>query len=166
MKINNDHMYHGAALTQIAEHPQFTAINAFKHEGETSRSAFLVNTDIGIFLKYAATKPTKTYKEYGFVFRKDNLDELVKLKSHFEQVFLCFVCVAAAEICCISYEDFLNLIAQRQNARGAAEDTYTVLVTALEGNSFRVYMNAPGERKKALGRMTVSRNKFPKCLFG
>jgi hypothetical protein len=27
MKIADDHLYHGAALLQIAEHAQFTAIN-------------------------------------------------------------------------------------------------------------------------------------------
>lgn len=31
MKMNNDHMYHGAALTQIAEHPEFTAIKTIKN---------------------------------------------------------------------------------------------------------------------------------------
>ena len=54
MKINDDHMYHGAALTQIAEHPQFTAINAFKHANRPSRSAFRINDDIGVYLKYAS----------------------------------------------------------------------------------------------------------------
>ena len=28
MKIRDDHMFHGAALIQIAEHPRFTAINS------------------------------------------------------------------------------------------------------------------------------------------
>jgi hypothetical protein len=46
MKINDDHMYRGAALTQIAEHPRFTAINAFKF----SRSAFKANDGIGIYI--------------------------------------------------------------------------------------------------------------------
>ena len=67
MKINDDHMYHGAALTQIAEHEQFTAINAFEHGGKTSRSAFIVNHDIGVYLKYAG-KPVGRYKEYQFTF--------------------------------------------------------------------------------------------------
>jgi len=30
MNIDDNHMYHGAALIQIAEHPQFTAINSLK----------------------------------------------------------------------------------------------------------------------------------------
>ena len=56
MKINDDHMYHGAALIQIAEDPRFTAINVFQGGEGVSRSAFRINADIGVFLKYA-TKP-------------------------------------------------------------------------------------------------------------
>jgi hypothetical protein len=36
------------ALTQVAEHPAFTAINAFKTDGEKSRCAFRINDSIGI----------------------------------------------------------------------------------------------------------------------
>lgn len=49
MKINDDHLYHGAALTQIVEHSQFAAINAFTVDGRISRSSFLVNNDIAVF---------------------------------------------------------------------------------------------------------------------
>ena len=40
MKITNEHLHHGAVLNQIAEHRQFTAINALKVKGKVSRSAF------------------------------------------------------------------------------------------------------------------------------
>ena len=40
MKINDDHMFHGAALTQIAEHHQFTAINGIRIGKKLSRCAF------------------------------------------------------------------------------------------------------------------------------
>ena len=30
MRIDKDHLYYGAAVIQIAEHPSFTAINDFK----------------------------------------------------------------------------------------------------------------------------------------
>jgi hypothetical protein len=54
MKITDEHMIHGAALTQIAEHKQFTSINAFIHKGKTSRSAFKINDGIAVFLKFAS----------------------------------------------------------------------------------------------------------------
>ena len=54
MRIHDDHMYHGAALTQIAEHPAFTAINAFEDKGTKSRCAFRINTAIGAYIKYSS----------------------------------------------------------------------------------------------------------------
>ena len=128
MKINDDHMYHGAALTQIAEHPQFTAINAFKHNGAISRSSFIINTDIGVYLKYA-TKATKPFDEFPFTFLTPNLGELNELESHFEKVYLGLVCVSAKQVCAISYEQFKGLLAARREAKGGDESTYTVLVT-------------------------------------
>jgi len=49
MRISDEHFYHGAALTQIAEHPKFTVINGFRINKKLSRSAFKVNDGIGIF---------------------------------------------------------------------------------------------------------------------
>ena len=43
MEIREEHLYHGAALNQIAEHEQFTAINTLKITANESRSAFRVN---------------------------------------------------------------------------------------------------------------------------
>jgi len=164
MKINDDHMYHGAALTQVAEHPQFTAINAFQQGGHASRSGFLVNHDIGVYLKYAS-EPTKPYSEYHFTFHADHLAELEALNKKAGRVFIVLVCVRAKEICCITYVEFEALIAKRRVARGATEDSYLVLVTCPQGKSFRVYVNAPGQKKKALGNRIVPRNRFPNELF-
>lgn len=53
MKINDDHMYHGAALTQIVEHPTFKSVNAIWLNGKKSNSAFRINDTTGIYIKYA-----------------------------------------------------------------------------------------------------------------
>ena len=164
MKIHDDHMYHGAALTQVAEHPQFTAINAFSHAGHSSRSGFLVNHDVGIYLKYASKK-TKRFGEFVFTFSTDHIAEIDALSKKAEKVFIVFVCVQAKEICCIRRNELHALITQRENARGEAEDIHTVLVTVPTGKSCRVYMNAPGERKKTLGEIIVPRNRFPDAIF-
>jgi hypothetical protein len=164
MKINDDHMYHGAALTQIAEHPQFTAINAFKENGETSRSSFIINTDIGVYLKYAS-EAKKPFNEFTFTFLNSHLEELKKLESRFNKVYLGLVCVSAKQVCAISYEQFKSLLKVRCDAKGSEELVYTILVTAPVGKSFRVYVNQPGERKTSLGTIIISRNTFPGCLF-
>ena len=52
MTIRDKHLYHGAVLNQIAEHPRFTAINALKIVGEIFHNAVKVNDDIVVYLKY------------------------------------------------------------------------------------------------------------------
>jgi hypothetical protein len=70
MKIRDDHMYHGAALIQIAEHPQFTAINSMKVKAVKYENAYKINDDISVYLKYS-TKPNKAFREYVFNFHKE-----------------------------------------------------------------------------------------------
>ena len=41
----------------------------------------------------------------------------------------------------------------------------TLLVTLPKGKSFRVYVNAPGKRKVALGEFLVPRKAFPDVIF-
>ena len=48
---------------------------------------------------------------------------------------------------------------------GEDEPHYQLLVTVPEGKSFRVYMNAPGQKKTALKNQIVSRNEFPRAIF-
>ena len=109
MKINDDHMFHGAALTQIAEHHQFTAINGIRIGKKLSRCAFRVNDSIGVYLKYAS-EPTQPYDDYIFTFGLDAKKELNTLNGASEKVFIALVCVKDRQICCISYKEFDNWI--------------------------------------------------------
>ena len=165
MKINKDHMYHGAALTQVAEHHSFKAINAVRSdEGVVSRSAFLINTDVGLFLKYA-TKSKGRFKEFVFTFHTEHLEELENLKKKTKKVYISLVCVAASQICCLPYEIFLKLIAARKRSKGIDEESYTILVTVPAGKSFRAYVSPAGKKKVALGTEIISRDDFPDMLF-
>lgn len=165
MRIHDDHLYHGAALIQIAEHPQFTAINSLKHGGEVIPVAYKINDEIAVYLKYAS-KPTGTYKEYMFTFHQDQLDQLAQIAAANTRTFLALVCVKVREICCISFEQLQDLIARRRNEKGEDEDQYVVLVTASQGRSLRVYLNAPGRRNTILGgQLVVSRRAFPGDIF-
>lgn len=144
-------MYHGAALTQVAEHPQFTAINAFSYAGHSSRSGFLVNHDVGIYLKYATTK-TRRFGEFKFNFTIDNMAEIDALAQKAEKVFLVFVCVPAKEICCIRRTELVSMIAQRELAKGTSEDTHTVLVTAEGGEKLPRVHECPRPAKTEIRR--------------
>jgi len=164
MRINDDHMYHGAALTQIAEHPAFTAINAFKNNGEKSRCAFRINDSIGTFIKYASA-PKGRSSEYLFTFQQAHLDELNLLREKSGKVFAVLVCIKDKEICVLSDDDLLKLIALRQKAFGGPEDQYQIIVTAPANKQFRVYVNRPGVKGKMMGEIKVKRSAFPDALF-
>ena len=164
MKINDDHMFHGAALTQIAEHPQFTAINSFIFKREKSRCGFTVNDDIGIYLKYA-NEPHGGYDEYKFTFTREHLEELTALKAKRRTVVIGLVCVKDKEICALPLDDFLRLIKMRRDEVGTEEEQYQVLVTAPEHSNFRVYVNVPAAKGKTLGMRLIPRKNFPNALF-
>jgi hypothetical protein len=165
MNIHDDHLYHGAALIQIAEHNQFTAINSLKINGEFVRVAYRINDDIAVYLKYAS-KPTKAFKEYPFTFTRNHLVELAAISAVNPRTFVALVCVKDRAICCISYTQLLALVSLREQAKGSPEDQYVVLVTLPAGKSFRVYVNVPGKKKTALGKMLkVPRNAFPNLIF-
>jgi len=165
MKIDDDHLYRGAALIQVAEHPDFTAINVFKKRKRIFPNAYKINEDIGIYLKYSK-KPTRNYKEYIFTFMPEHLDELKNIDNNINRLFITFVCVKARQICVIKYSDLIELIKKRKKIIGFEEDVYTIVITLPKNSSFRVNMNYPGKKKTYLSNpLIVSRNAFPKILF-
>ena len=166
MKVHDDHLYHGASLIQIAEHSQFTAINSLKIKNKTLRTAYKVNNDIGVYLKYAQN-PINRFKEYPFKFQAEHLKEFSDIAGVIDRLFLALVCVKAREICCLSYSELVAIIERRKKAKGDDEDQYTILVTIPQRKSMRAYINAPGVKKTMLGSpLIVPRNSFPERLFG
>ena len=165
MKINQDHLYHGAALTQIAEHEQFTAINAVRVDGSAHRSAFRINDSACVFLKYA-TKPRPPYDEYTFTFNASHMDDLEVLRNKGDKIYLALVCVEDSEICLLPYNEFLGLVDKRKNLKKAGESQYTVLVILKPGGKFRVNVNKPGKRGYYIGDpILIARKDFPERLF-
>ena len=67
MKIRLEHQNIGAAVMQIAEHPNFTAINSLKVEGNPINNGFLINGDIAVLCKYASEP--NGLGEYTFSFK-------------------------------------------------------------------------------------------------
>jgi hypothetical protein len=165
MKIDDDHFYRGAALIQVAEHPNFTAINEFKKRKRKFPNAYKINEDIVIYCKYCK-RPTGKYKEYTFTFTPENLDDLKNIDNIINKLFVVFVCVRARHICIIKYASLMELINIRKKAIGREENIYTIVIKLPKGKSFRVNMNQPGRKKIYLTEpLIVSRNLFPKILF-
>lgn len=167
MKIDDDHMYHGAALVQIAEDPYFTTIKPLRLRGRTSRSSFVVNRNIGVYLKYAR-KPRGNFKEYWFTFFSKNLTELKKLAEGGRHVFLGLICVKGREICCLPLGDFMEMVETRRRAIGKSEGRYNILVSMPKRAQFRVCMTEPDARGSVLegGPRLIPRQDFPTRLFG
>lgn len=165
MKIHDDHMYHGAALIQVAENKQFTAINSLKIGRTLHTNAYKINDKIGLFLKYASKK-TKPHDEYKFTFTKQHLDDLEQIHKVNPEIFIAMVCVADREICCLSYGKLSKLVKSRKDKKGKNEEQYTILVTLPPKKSMRVNINTPGKKNKMLGKpIIVKRNMFPNKIF-
>lgn len=165
MKIDDNHLYHGSALIQIAEHKLFTAINSLKAGSKVFHNAYKINNDIGVYLKYGS-KPKNPYKEYNFTFSREHQRELRNISKRVQRVYLGLVCVQDREICCLSYDQLNRLITARRHAAGKAESQYTVLVTVPKGKSFRVYVNSPGVKNTILSTpLIVRRRDYPNRIF-
>lgn len=166
MHIDKNHLYHGAALIQIAEDDEFTAINGLKIKGKKCKDAFRINDDIGIFLKYG-TDPTHTHKEYLFNFDERTRDSVEEMAEAVPNFFLGLVCIRAAQICCLTFEDFSEIVAQRIKAKGEVEDQILLLVTAKKNQRFHVYVNVPGKKNSFLKKSEriIPRDAFPRRIF-
>jgi len=165
MRIDKDHLYHGAALIQIAEHPQFTAINSLRIDGVPLSNSYKINDGIGVHLKYAS-KPTNSLDEYPFTFHQDVLRELAETNKVVDKLFIALVCVEDMEICCLAYDELCELVEKRRARKGSEETQYVILVTAHTGKRLRAYIKAPGMRKTPLGRpRVIGRSVYPRVLF-
>lgn len=165
MKIRLEQQNIGAAVMQIAEHDQFTAINSLKVSGKAVSNSFLINSHIAILCKYAS-EPNAS-GEYAFTFTEDQMKTLSSLLAKHEQLFFGLVCVEVGEICCLPKAQFQELIGYRKVSAGKEELQYTILVTLKAGSSFRVYVNAAGTKGKFAGeRLTIPRKDFPDSIFG
>jgi len=163
MKIRLEQKNIGAALMQIAEHPQFTAINALKINGEVVNNGFLVNNNIAVFCKYAS-EPNDT-GEYVFTFTQEHISNIKKAKKNYN-VFLALICVEDGEICQITDNQLETLIQNRKTSAKKEEEQYTILVTMKSGTRFRVYVNAAGRRGRFAGeKIIVARRAFPDNIF-
>ena len=97
-KIKDKHIYHGAALSQIAEHNSFTAIN----RNNISEGAYKINEGKNIMIKYVSS-PKGQKANFNFV-----LTELGHL-TRMNDFFLCLVC-GKDTICCLSESETDQII--------------------------------------------------------
>lgn len=164
MKVRLEHQNIGAAVMQIAEHEQFTAINSLKLNGSAISNAFLINSHIAVLCKYASEPNAND--EYIFTFTEDYMNTLSSLLQKHDALFFGLVCVEGGEICCLSKVQFQELLNYRKESAGGDETQYVILVSMKAGSSFRVYVNAAGKKGKFAGKqLIISRKAFPDAIF-
>jgi len=165
VKIDDNHLYHGAALTQIAEHKTFTAINPLEAKGERCGCAFRINSSIGVYIKHDAAGPKGKYKEFTFNFSAEQIEDIEDIASKLQIIFIVLVCFKAKHICVIPWAELQSLIKEYEGLAGEQKQQYNVLVTAPENSQFRVYLNRPKTKGVAIRKKLIPRNAFPNRIF-
>ena len=144
MKVQEKDIYHGAALTQIVEHPSFKALN----RASPKYGHYLVNTDRQVFVKYR----TKRASPWQFTFQPDELSALSEAFDSGDKVYLCLVCDGAT-VCALNKREIARVVDV------AADDPQYIRVQVPRGG--RCHVNGSAG---ALGR-AVPHNAFPEKVF-
>jgi hypothetical protein len=173
MTIDDNDLYYGAALKQIADHKLFKSINAEWQAKEKSRCAYRINTDIGVYIR-AATKPVNS--EYVFNFKNENIEEITALETVCKKaVFVVLVCYNAKAIhkgsrmaqyrqICVLRPSQIQALIETKGATATAQ--HNILITVPSSKSMRARITIPG-KKGARMELTrkIPRNAFPNLIF-
>jgi len=104
VRIQNQDMFHGAALTQIVESSDFTALN----RDPDKYGMYLLNHDRRLLIKHASAP--RADGKYAFTFRPDDLELLAACEEMSPgKVFLALVC-GSEVICGLSMETLAGLV--------------------------------------------------------
>lgn len=145
-RIDEYHRYHGAALSQVAEHPDFSSVN--KVVGMDSRSVYQINHNIGMYVKHS----TLENNEWRFTFAPTHQEEVRQLFVRFpDRTFVVLVC--GDEICCLTYGEYAACIDEN------FDESEWLEIWRPEGGRFRV-RGACGELPRK-----IPLNRFPGFLF-
>ena len=144
MKIQTKDFYHGAALTQIVEHPSFTALN----KADEKYGHYIVNHDIRLIVKYSSPGNGP----WRFTFNSDDLETIQNDIGDDVSFYACLVC-GAETICLLDEEDLKFIIDTESN------EAQWVRVDSPVGKSMRV----SGSQGKL--NHTVAHNVFPNRMF-
>jgi hypothetical protein len=145
VKIQQQDLFHGAALTQVVEHPSFKALNKAP-DGKYGH--YVLNSDKRLFLKYT----TGDGPDYRFTLSKEEVAAIRKDQAGGHSVFAVLVC-GAETICAVS-ADQLWTVADKK-PKGSQQ----VWVRSYAGKSMRF-----GGRQDELPHV-IPHNSFPRVVL-
>ena len=146
MKIQAKDLFHGAALTQIVEHPSFTALNKV----DEKYGHYLVNANIRLLVKYSS--PVNS--PWQFTFNQSDLGSIHEdIIDDGVEFFACLVC-GTETVCLLGEEQLIAVI-----DLNAGDAQWVRVEIPAAGASMRV----KGSAGKLRG--TVTHKAFPNALF-
>jgi hypothetical protein len=104
MKIQQKHLFHGAALTQIVEHLSFKALNK-ADDGKYGH--YQINHDRKLLVKHTQNGTTS----WQFTFQQDDLKTLQNDIDSSQKTYICLVCgqITVCAIDTLEIQDLLTL---------------------------------------------------------
>ena len=144
MKVQEQDVYHGIALTQIGQHESFKALNS----GSEKHGHYLINNDRHLLVKYR----TNDGETWQFTFKPDEISAIKKMLKQSDLVYLCLVC-GQTTVCALTFEEIKLLLLVD------SKDQQSITVDAPAGASLRV-RGTNGELKNK-----VPHNSFPRKVF-
>jgi len=143
MKIQDKDIWHGAALTQIVEHPSFKALN----RASDKYGHYLINSDIRVFLKYS-----KGSGPWHFTITPDDCSVMLHDSFQAGATFVTFVC-GTTTIALVTTLELWQIVERTSNSQ------QWIRVAAPSGKSIRI-RGSTGNLPR-----TVAHNRFPADLF-
>ena len=143
---NEFEFYHGAALCKIIHSSPQVAIKLYS---EKSNSSYIVNDDIGIFVKYS----TKRMSPWQFTFAMEHCDELFNMVQNIKLVFLVLVCNDDG-IACLKIDEIKNLLNK------SLDKPQSITVARRPREKYRVSGGKDGKFK-----IKIANNQFPAIIF-
>jgi len=144
MKVQEQDIYHGAALSQIVRHQSFKALNS----GSSKQGHYLINSDRHVLVKYR----TNSGPTWQFTFKPDEVAAIKKMAKKSQSVFLCLVC-GQDTLCALNFDEIKILLS------GTPDEQQSITIEAPASKSLRV-RGSNGDLPR-----TVAHNAFPQKLF-
>lgn len=143
---NEFEFYHGVALCKMIHNASHATIKLYS---ENSNSSYVLNNNIGIFIKYS----TKRMSPWQFTFTRRHIDELFEMMQNLKSVFLVLICKDSGVVC-LDPKQFKALLNNDLNK------TQSLLIARKPREKFRVSCGKHENLKFKIGN-----NEFPAKIF-
>ena len=144
MKIQEKDRIHGAALTQIVEHPSFKALN----KADSKYGHYQINNNIRLLMRHRSDFDGP----WSFTFTEEDVNTLINDISKDNKSFLCLIC-GKKYICLLSSSDYEKLFDRLLNK------PQSIIIDCPPNSSLHVR-----NKTKTLSH-TIPHNDFPNKLF-